>query len=42
MPPGYYTWLGEHPDAKLSPAERDAVIAQLRALESSSGNRGRG
>ena len=42
MPPNYYTWLGEHPDAKLSPAERDAVLAQLRALESPSGDRGRG
>lgn len=42
MPPGYYTWLGEHPGAKLSPAERDAVIAQLRALESGSGDTGRG
>jgi len=31
MPPGYYTWLGLHKDAKLSPTERAALIAGLEA-----------
>lgn len=33
MPPAYYTWFGLHPDARLSPSEKAAVIAELRALE---------
>jgi hypothetical protein len=31
MPPGYYTWFGLHPDAKLSKADRAALAAGLRA-----------
>ena len=31
MPPGYYTWFGLHPDAKLSKADRAALAAGLHA-----------
>jgi hypothetical protein len=31
MPPSYYTWLGRHPDARLSAAERKALADGLRA-----------
>lgn len=31
MPPSYYTWLGRHPDARLSAAERQALADGLRA-----------
>jgi hypothetical protein len=30
MPPDYYTWLGMHADAKLTPAERAELAAGLR------------
>jgi Haem-binding domain len=30
MPPDYYTWLGMHSDADLSPAERAELAAGLR------------
>jgi hypothetical protein len=30
MPPGYYTWLGMHGDAKLTPAERRELADGLR------------
>jgi hypothetical protein len=33
MPPSYYTWFRLNSDAKLSPSERDAVVAQLQALQ---------
>jgi mono/diheme cytochrome c family protein len=29
MPPDYYTWLGMHSDAKLTPAERKELAAGL-------------
>src|SRR4051794_1141391 len=29
MPPGYYTWLGRHPDAALSASEKADLIAGL-------------
>ena len=32
MPPGYYTWFGLHSAAKLSPTERDELIAGLKQL----------
>jgi hypothetical protein len=31
MPPGYYTWFGLHPSAKLSAAQRAALARGLRA-----------
>jgi hypothetical protein len=31
MPPGYYTWFGLHSAAKLSPAQRAALVRGLRA-----------
>jgi hypothetical protein len=31
MPPRYYTWLGLHPAAKLSPAQRAALERGFRA-----------
>jgi hypothetical protein len=31
MPPGYYTWFGLHPSARLSPAQRKALARGLRA-----------
>jgi hypothetical protein len=31
MPPGYYTWLGLHSAARLSPAERKALVRGLQA-----------
>ena len=31
MPPGYYTWLGLHSRAKLTPAERKALADGFRA-----------
>jgi hypothetical protein len=31
MPPGYYTWLGLHPSARLSPAQRRALVRGLQA-----------
>jgi len=31
MPPSYYTWLGLHTDAKLTPAERDELARGLVA-----------
>jgi hypothetical protein len=30
MPPDYYTWLGMHADAKLTPGERRELAAGLR------------
>jgi hypothetical protein len=30
MPPGYYTWLGMHSDAKLSPTERRELADGLQ------------
>ena len=30
MPPAYYTWLGMHADAKLTPAERAELATGLR------------
>jgi hypothetical protein len=30
MPPGYYTWLGLHPSAQLTKAERTQLAAGLR------------
>jgi mono/diheme cytochrome c family protein len=30
MPPGYYTWLGMHSNAKLTPAERRELAAGLQ------------
>jgi mono/diheme cytochrome c family protein len=30
MPPDYYTWLGMHADAKLTPAEQAELAAGLR------------
>jgi hypothetical protein len=29
MPPSYYTWLGRHPDAKLTPAQKEALVTGL-------------
>lgn len=29
MPPSYYTWLGRHPDAKLSASEKADLVAGL-------------
>lgn len=31
MPPGYYTWLGMHSDAKLTPAQREELARGLEA-----------
>lgn len=31
MPPGYYTWLGLHSSARLSPAQRRALVRGLQA-----------
>ena len=31
MPPGYYTWLGLHPSAKLSASQRKALVRGLEA-----------
>ena len=31
MPPRQYTWM--HPDARLSPAERERLEEALRAME---------
>lgn len=31
MPPGYYTWVGRHPDARLTVAERAELAAGLVA-----------
>jgi hypothetical protein len=31
MPPGYYTWFWQHGEAKLSPADKDALITGLTA-----------
>jgi len=30
MPPWYYAWMPNHPDARLSKSEKDALIAGLR------------
>ena len=32
MPPNYYTWFGLHGDSKLTDAEKDQLIAGLRAI----------
>lgn len=32
MPPGYYTWLGLHASARLSPAERQRLIRAFEVL----------
>ena len=48
MPPGYYTWFGMHGEAKLSAADRAALIRGLTATygpeagDGDSGGRGRG
>src|SRR4051794_38241179 len=40
MPPGFYTWLGLHKEAKLSPADRAALVAGLEAtFGAGAGNR---
>ncbi|MDQ1514619.1 MAG: hypothetical protein QOE80_449 [Actinomycetota bacterium] len=31
MPPAYYTWFWQHGEAKLSPADKDALITGLTA-----------
>jgi hypothetical protein len=31
MPPSYYTWLGRHPDAKLTAAQRQQLAQGLEA-----------
>ena len=36
MPPDYYTWFGLHSDAKLTPAEKTALVEGLLASTSSS------
>ncbi len=36
MPPGSYTWFGLHSEAKLTPAETDALIAGLLKTMSAS------
>jgi hypothetical protein len=45
MPPSYYTWFGLHSDAKLSSADRAALVAGLEATygagAGSDGRRGR-
>ena len=41
MPPSYYTWLGLNKDAQLTPAERQALIAGLRALKPQGQGQGR-
>jgi mono/diheme cytochrome c family protein len=41
MPPAYYTWLGLNRQARLSPADRQALIDGLRAtLGNAAGGRG--
>src|SRR4051794_6549854 len=43
MPPRSYTWFGLHPDAKLSPAQRQALAEGLQATYGSDeGRRRRG
>ena len=43
MPPGYYTWLGVHGDAKLSAAQRDRLAAGLeQTFGAAAGRDGRG
>ena len=43
MPPGYYTWLGLHGDAKLSPADRQALATGLeKTLGTGTGGSGDG
>jgi hypothetical protein len=43
MPPSSYTWLGRHRDAKLTPSEKQQLIAGLeKTLGSQAGRRGRG
>jgi hypothetical protein len=43
MPPSYYTWFGRHPAAKLSAADRQALITGLEATYGAgAGRRGRG
>jgi hypothetical protein len=34
MPPSYYTHFGKHPEAKLTPAEKQQLIAGLSATAS--------
>jgi hypothetical protein len=40
MPPGYYTWLGLHPAAKLTPAERKVLADGFRATAARTTGRG--
>ena len=37
MPPSSYTWFGLHSEAKLTPAETEALIAGLQATMANSG-----
>ena len=37
MPPDYYTWLGMHSDAKLTPVERRELVDGLRRTAAQSG-----
>lgn len=42
MPPNYYSWLGMHGDAKLTPAERTEFADGLRRTLGGSGGSGGG
>jgi hypothetical protein len=42
MPPSYYTWLGRHPAAKLSPADRQALVKGLEATYGTGAGSGAG
>ena len=43
MPPSYYTWLGLHPDAKLTDSERAELVRGLEAtIGDDGGHSGKG
>jgi hypothetical protein len=42
MPPGYYTWLGLHPNAKLTTAQRQQLAQGLQATLGPGGGPGPG
>jgi hypothetical protein len=42
MPPGYYTWFGLHSDARLSAADRAALVAGLQATYGAGAGRDEG
>ena len=42
MPPSYYTWFGRHPDAKLSAADRAALVQGLEATYGAGAGAGAG